>query len=387
MSYNAICCRIANIYPHPNADRLKLAVVQNHQIVVGLDAHVGQLGVFFPEDGQLSQRFAEENDLIARTEDGQRKGGYFSKDRRVRAQRFRGEKSEGFFAPLEYFAFTGATPKEGDEFDTLNGMPICNKYVTPATLRARVKNGVARRANDYFREHVDTKDARRARIIPGMVWITEKLHGTSGRFGYVLDAEPRTWLDWLLGRTRKTYRHLIGTRRVVLKDREQQGFYGNEEFRWEAVKDLVGRLHKGEILYFELVGYTPTKPIMAPHEGQVYHYGQAPGTCGLYVYRITMTNEDNVVTELAWHQVKARCNELRIKFVPELAVSNYYDPDFVEAFVEGQSTLGAHIREGVVARIEGETTQFVKRKSFQFGVLEGYLKDNDNYVDTEEAMA
>lgn len=51
------------------------------------------------------------------------------------------------------------------------------------------------------------------------------------------------------------------------------------------------------------------------------------------------------------------------------------------------STVDArHPIEGVVVRVESEHgTQWLKHKSVAFGILEGYLKDRDEYIDTEEA--
>ena len=45
------------------------------------------------------------------------------------------------------------------------------------------------------------------------------------------------------------------------------------------------------------------------------------------------------------------------------------------------------LREGVVVRYETPDGEigWLKNKSFYFGVLEGYLKESDDYVDTEEA--
>jgi hypothetical protein len=196
-----------------------------------------------------------------------------------------------------------------------------------------------------------------------------------------------------------------GTRNVVMADHTHSGFYGNEEFRFNAVKDI--QLHKGEVLYFELVGYTTTgTPIMSPQNTSnlkkelkgyanpmVYSYGTESPNCDLYVYRITRADPDGNVTELSWPQVKRRCGELGIKHVPDIARALYTGKkdklqDKVSEFTEDlSSTLDSrHIREGVVIRVEAPdgTTDWYKNKSFTFGVLEGYLKDSDDYVDAEE---
>src|SRR6185369_6632315 len=101
--YEAIIAKLTNLRPHSNADRLQLATVQGNQVVVGLDYTEGTLGIFFPTDGQLSMEFATANDLIARRDEttGEKAGGFFDQNRRVRCQRFRGEKSDGYWCKLD----------------------------------------------------------------------------------------------------------------------------------------------------------------------------------------------------------------------------------------------------------------------------------------------
>lgn len=416
--YNAIVCKVST-RPHPNADRLQLGTAHGYQVVVGLDTQDGELGVFFAADGQLSEEMCAVNDLIGYTDPltHEKKGGYFAKNRRVRSQKLRGEKSDGYWTSLASLAWTGvdlSSLKEGDQFTELNGHPVCNKYFTPATLRA-MKGGTppTKRENPCFQKHIDTVQLKHeiGRIEPNsIIHITEKLHGTSGRFGYVIEERPvpKSFYRKLFRRKAKTsreYRHLLGTRNVIMADRDHQGFYGNEEFRWTAVENLEGNLHKGEVIYFELVGYTTTgAAIMGQHntselkdirkkygDSIEYAYGQPSGTCGLYVYRITRVNEDGIVTELPWPVVKKRCGELGIKHVPDMCGPVFYTGDQsalkvqVDALVEGPSLLDErHIREGVVVRVENSETGFFKSKSFSFGVLEGYLKNSDDYVDAEE---
>jgi hypothetical protein len=420
MAYSAVVAKVQT-RPHPNADRLQLGLVKGYQVVIGLDVVDGTLGVFFASDGQLSEEMCAANDLVGYTdpETGEKKGGFFPKSRRVRAQNFRGVKSDGYWTTLDHLAFTGYDVSrlgEGDEFTELNGVPVCNKYYTPATLRAMQKGGVQRRENSLFHKHVETAQLKReVDAIPGgsIITITEKLHGTSGRFGYVLDdvEQPQTWLQRLLRRPKRTerqYRHLLGTRNTILADRSVTSFYGSEEFRWESVAKLEGNLHKGEVIYYELTGYSALgSPIMGQHstshdkalrkqygDFMTYSYGQPDGTCGLWVYRITRTNEDGNVIELSWPQVKKRCDELGLSYVPEYGNQLMFWAHEREELLaltadlgEGASTLDPrHIREGVVVRVDDPLgdTRFLKAKSHTFGVCEGYIKEDDDYVDTEE---
>jgi hypothetical protein len=50
------------------------------------------------------------------------------------------------------------------------------------------------------------------------------------------------------------------------------------------------------------------------------------------------------------------------------------------------STLNPHqIREGIVVRVESEEGIIqLKNKSFEFGVLEGYLSEDETFIDLEE---
>jgi hypothetical protein len=427
--YNAVVTRIQT-RPHPNADRLLLGLCQGYQVVVSTDTLDGTLGVFFPTDGQLSQEMAEANDLIRRTDPvtGEKSGGFFEENRRVRSQKFRGEKSDGFWMPLNALAWTKydlSTLKEGDQFTELNGVAVCNKYYTPATLRA-MKSGKVAKDNRFFAKHSDTAQLKHdvATIMPGSIlYFTEKVHGTSGRYGYVWDevTKNRHWFARFLGwfapsiakdKTTRVLSHVHGTRNVIINDRESVGYHGSDAFRWNAIAKLENNLHPGEVLYYELVGYdsnggsimgshypdTQLKDIKKQYGDTItYTYGQPEGTCGLYVYRITRVAEDGSALDLSWPQVKARCAELGIKHVPELHTidgnSLIYDGatealiEAAEAASQGPSVLDmSHIREGVAIRVESADgrTYFLKHKSFVFGVLEGYLKASDDYVDTEE---
>lgn len=189
MSYKAKVCHIST-RSHPNADRVQLGVASGYQVVVGLEVESGQLGVYFPCDGQLSHEMCMANELYRKDpKTGEPMGGYFEENRRVRAQPFRGQKSEGFWVPLTYLRWTGvdlSTLEAGDEFDTLNGKEVCHKYVSEATKRAMEraqKQGQEKKKKEIpmFKKHFDTPKLRyTASAIPegAVLHITEKLHGT-----------------------------------------------------------------------------------------------------------------------------------------------------------------------------------------------------------------
>ena len=426
--YKAVVSKIQT-RPLPGADRLLIGACGQYQVIVGIDTQDGELGVFFEQDGQLSIEFATQNDLVRRKlPDGTYAGGMFQDNRRVKAIKLRGVRSEGFWTPLSSFQYTGhdlSSMQEGDQFDELNGHRICGKYMTPATTRAmRNQFGIkARRENRMFPKHIDTgKFKMESHTIPpdSIIVITEKLHGTSFRYGHVLDEvsiqrnKVWRWITRLLGmeQTTKQWKHLVGSRNVVLNEGKVDSFYGGgtENFRHKSVEGIS--LHKGEVLYGEIVGWaTPITPIMNTQstkelkdksittkygEYMTYSYGCLPGRYELYVYRITMVNEDGYTLDLSWNQIKKRCRELGLQTVPELCDAIAYPLTTLEQLTElvdnltgdtSPSTLdSSHIREGVVVRWDSEHgVGWLKNKGFTFGVLEGYLKERDDVVDLEES--
>ena len=75
-----------------------------------------------------------------------------------------------------------------------------------------------------------------------------------------------------------------------------------------------------------------------------YHYGCRPGTHETYVYRVTFTNVEGHVFELAWPNVKAFCEKYGLKVVPELYYGKAsdlspYDPKTMSKDVWSSSML------------------------------------------------
>lgn len=433
--------------PHPNADRLRLGYVHGIQVIVGLDTQDGEVGAFFPCDGQLSDGFLRTHNLYrhAHLNNDVTKTGYFSDNGRVTVEKIRGERSDGFWCPLSYFEYTGydlSTLKPGDEFDELNGHKICQKYYTPATKKAMRQGKKAKKTQAEYNlpRHFNTQqlEYNLDKISEGdLIIITEKLHGTSTRIGYV-QVERECKLKWwqklynrlpLPNYLEKIiqYEFVVGTRNTIASSWITQE--SNEWYRLELAEPLRGMLKKGEVVYAEIVGYdsngkllmnpqgTSKLPEIRKKYGNVmqYRYGCRWNEVGkpqhkMYVYRITQVNEDGFEIDLSWSQVKKRCGELGLEYVPELYRAIIYpsmgDVDFsdgsdeniktlmqngflvsVERLVNGTSTLDdTHIREGVVIKLEKANGGFVtlKHKSFEFKYLEGILKNRDDYVDLEE---
>lgn len=462
--YNAYVTRIKNLRKHPNADRLQLGECFGNTVCVSLEYTDNQLGIYFPCDGQLSVEFAEANNLLRKKDDaGNSIGGYMDPNKRnVTAIRLRGEKSDGLFLPLTCLETFGdvSTLKEGDVINTFNGHEICCKYIPRRSHRqGHVSDGNRTRKKKVdvaplFAEHADTEQLayNLGAFKPGdEIEITLKMHGTSQRTGYlpVLKGYKRTFKDWLLRRDGKPiydWGYVSGTRRTVL-DNYDGGYYGSNEFREQHSKTFEGKLWKGETVYYEVVGFTHTgAPIMAEGNNEklgkdfvkqygkttVFNYGCEPDGChdgelmkmttndngdkllsitlrpqsDIYVYRMTMTNEDGAVVEYTPDFMRYRCEQMGVKTVPVMwkgvipahtgdaaAIRLGQDAgawikEKAERYYDGPDPIGkTHVREGVVVRIlnRPKFTAF-KHKNFSFKVLEGIIKDTAAAPDMEEAQ-
>lgn len=445
--YNAYVTRIKNLRKHPNADRLQLGECFGNTVCVSLEYADNQLGLYLPCDGQLSVEFAEANNLLRKKDDaGNNCGGYMDPNKRnVTAIRLRGEKSDGLFLPLTCLESFGdvSTLKEGDVINTFNGHEICRKYIPRRNHRqGHVSDGNRTRKKKVdvaplFAEHADTEQLayNLGAFKPGdEIEITLKMHGTSQRTGYlpVFKGYKRTFKDWLLRRDGKPiydWGYVSGTRRTVL-DNYDGGYYGSNEFREQHSKTFEGKLWKGETVYYEVVGFTHTgAPIMAEGNNEklgkdfvkqygkttVFNYGCDPegesfkheyADCwdgmnvrefkpqsDIYVYRMTMTNEDGAVVEYAPDFMRYRCEQIGVKTVPVMwkgvipahtgdaaAIRLGQDAgawikEKAEQYYDGPDPIGkTHVREGVVVRIVNRPKFCAyKHKNHNFKMISGII--------------
>ena len=444
MSYNAYVCRIKNLRKHNNADKLMLGECFGNTVCVDTSYEVDELGIYFPTDGQVSPEFAEINNLLRKKdENGKSIGGYMDPMKRnITTIRLRGEKSDGLFLHLNCVSYTGVLLSElteGFAFTTLNGHEICKKYIPMRQNRqGQVSEGNHVRKKKapiapLFIEHADTEqlaynlDAFKPN---DLIEITLKMHGTSQRTGYLpmLKGYKRTLLDKIMRRDGTPiyeYGYVSGTRRTVLNDWEG-GFYGSNMFRKKHADFFESKLHKGEEVYYEVVGFTDEgMPIMSSASNRklndkdflkkygetttfsygcsctgYYTYGDGSydvlPKSDFYVYRMTMTNEDGDVVEYTPDFMRYRCEQMGCKCVPVLwrgfldDTTDWNDAgmtageqvkEIAEQYYDGPDPIGkTHVREGVVIRILNRPKFCAyKHKNFAFKVLAGVaIADAEN---------
>jgi hypothetical protein len=426
--YKAYITTLKKIEKHPNADRLFITECFGNSVIIGSDMKEGQTVVYFPTDGRLSEEYCEKNNLIGTTDaNGNRIGGYFDQRRKVTTIKLRKYPSDGFVAPIETLLYTGVdlkNLKEGMLFDEINGHKVCEKYITQATRSASQKVGKPRNKTfkeiifyDNFKEHKDTEQLVYyiQNLKKGDVLVlSSKMHGTSQRSAYTQEKKFSKFANVINSLFKRevikpiiSWKYVCGTRRVIIKDLERNtGYYGDkEEFRKVAHNNFLGKLHKGETAYYEVVGWVNSStPIMNKCSNEklgsdfikkygketIFSYGCLPGISEVYVYRMSMTNEDGVEIDYDWETVKRRCDEMSIKHVPEYS-KFVYDGNsekllnVCKELAEGEDPVGkTHIKEGVVIRIDGCKWKAYKFKSTDFKILEGIIKDTD-VIDIEEA--
>lgn len=405
-NYAAVVTSVKNIVALKGRDFIVGVPLFGHQAIVEKGWEVGDLGIFFPAEVQLSEEYARYNNMYRHENlnNDVTEKGYLEDNRRVKAIKLGGHRSNAIFMPLSSLEFADVHVhdlKEGDTFDTLNGIEICRKY----EVTRRQPNNQAPKLRDdrvdtkMFPEHLDTGNYWRMEHTidsSDYLYVTQKLHGTSIRIGRTLAKRKLTLRDrfgkFIGAKIQETeYANVYGSRRVI-KDPSlnQSHFYESDIWTREGSK-LDGLIPDGFLVYGELLGWTPSGE--AIQSG--YTYNVPRGEAELYVYRVAQVNPQGVVTDLSWPQVEEFCRNLGFTTVPLLwsGEARYFEVDswMNKRYRDWMGigvpmTPGKLVDEGVVVRIDGLTPRLLKAKSPEF--LEHETKMLDTGVeDLESAQA
>lgn len=427
VNYAPLVIRVPEELPKlPNSDRLYgisaggfLAVVDE-----SWKERAGQLAVVFPAEAQISEGLASFANLYRHAELNRdpEQVGYLEDNRRVRALKLRGNVSKGLILPILDVAEYVGWPEplhEGDSFDTLNGIELSRKYVVPTKganlthAQQKLKKAFKRVDEKVFPMHIETEQYLRNEGHVGdsdIIVITQKLHGTSVRFGNVPVKVQHKWYERLaakLGVRLPEYEYaLIGGSRKVIKDpgsETQNHFYAQDVWS-EAALEYGQNVPKGYIVYGELVGFTPDGAPL--QKGYTYEANDFDFGMDLYVYRVATVNEDGVLNDLSWDQVKRFCLDQGLNWTPELwrgpkaalVLEKFAEKAFRKeddnaraqlghtAYIErpvGLSAGGTGKDEGIVLRVDGagEVPYLLKYKNDSF-----YLHETEELDSGEEGI-
>lgn len=428
-NYLAKIVVVKNLRKHANADRLLVFTVDGNDIITSNQTKEGTIGIYFPLECQISAAYLKGNNEYKTKElnsDVNAPTGFFEEKGRVKAVRLRGEKSMGYVAPistLEYLLgdkYSELANYIGEEFDTVNGELLVNKYVTEKktgslTTQHNKKVRESKIADNQFRLHYDTAQLGKNlyKIKPDdIISITWKMHGTSFVSSKILCKRPLKWYERLARQfgikiNETEYGNIYSSRKVIKNEdinKNPAHYYGYD--LWKDINErFKDDLCNGETLYGECVGYTADGG--AIQKG--YDYGCKPGENKVYIYRVTSTSTDGKVIDLPYNMVAERSIQLGVEPVPLIyfgPASGWFDncdsegkviysleewrdlffANLKSSYVYDQNSqfcLNKVPEEGVVLRIEGYKAEALKLKAFKF--LEHETKELDKgEIDMEE---
>lgn len=421
-NYAATVVRIKNVVQLDNCDNIQSTHIFGNSVIISKDVKINDIGVYFPIESQLSHEYCNNNNLYRHSElniDKDKKG-YIEDNRRIRAMKLRGHKSMGLFMPLESFLFCVGSPihtfDEGDIFDEIKGIPICNKYVVIKKERQQGKGKKAKAKKEskllenQFRFHEDTAHfGKNAHLFQpdDIMSITYKLHGTSVVISKVNCKKKIGWFYKLLRAlgvkvVDTQYDNVYASRKTIKNDDlKPTGHFYDVDIWGLANEKIKEFLLDGMTVYAEIVGYLPTGAYIQ----KPYDYGCASGQWSVYIYRITFTNTAGNVFEFSAKQVQDWCKERGLKAVPELYYGRVIDvlPETIKEQVN-ETNLGNILidylktkyleqdcymcknklpAEGVVIRRESNIVEAFKFKSFRFLERETKMLDKGE-ADIEE---
>jgi len=338
--------KIERIESHDNAERLAIAFTDifDWPIIVGKNSFKpGDKVVHFPVDCVVDEKI--EDILLGGSKIKLSKG-------RIRAAKIRGVVSYGILCPLsELKKHFSMGSWEGDLMKSLG----CRKYEPPVNGSSQGKTGqkTKKRQNRNFDKYFDMNHLQNRKGIfddDDIVSITEKLHGTSFRAGYV-KRDISGFFAQIFHKIRKVFdknadsEFVYGSRNVQLQ---------NNKYDRSLYKQMVGKynlksLPKDVVVYGEIVG---------PGIQKNYQYTEFPE---LFIYDVKNPDYMNTLEKLTF--IKRR----RYKSVPMLDdnIPWKYIKDSLHEYFNFGSQLdpSQKIMEGIVIeKVSEEVCKFGRKK-------------------------
>jgi RNA ligase (TIGR02306 family) len=318
--------RIAEVQPHPNADRLEIVKILGTQCVVPKGEYLRDQKVFyFPPDMMIPEEEAE-----ALGVKGYLKHVWWNGKKvqsRIAACRLRGEVSYGFPAPCKGYGLTvGRDVTENYAAEQYVAPPL--KITLPGmknVANGGLEEGLLHRYTNIQHFWKYSKVFRDDE----QVVVTEKIHGTNSRVGVLF--EDGEWV-YAAGSHKRRWKDIPGAERY-----------------WNPIRD-AGMLMMLADLCEECLGDVIVFGEVFGSSIQDMDYG-VEGDAGYRVYDISVNG-----SYLNWPDVKAACQTHGVLTVPLL----YQGPwriikDVIDEYVSGPTTLGEHTRkfkgrEGIVIK-------------------------------------
>lgn len=347
-NYTCQIIQIFRVETVPGLDNLVKASYQGNDCLIGKDYTIGNLYMFFPAECEISHEFLSANNLYRTSSlnSDPNKKGFFEDNRRCKAIKFKGVISSGFICPLDYLhnleskngKFRNYQLKEGSEFNEIEGVTICKKYLKPLRNNQGSKKDKLVKLLDkivdsrFAPEHPDVSHLLKNCLklkLEDYIAVTHKLHGTSARYFNTLVKRKLSLRDKIakffgVKVLEETYDYVTGSRRVIksvgFEELSGKNHWFTKDLWTEVGKELLeGKLYKGESVYLEIIGRTYSGEEIQPD----YSYGLRKPE--VYIYRISNINPQGIEVDLSYLQMKERANQLGIKVCPEYFYGKFSD--------------------------------------------------------------
>lgn len=405
-NYTCTVVQIGKTFPIEGADKIKRTVVNGNDVVIQNSVNEGDVLLYFVSGTKLSPDYCFENNLYdsaSENKDTEKRGFISFRQKRVRAIKLRGIISDGMLMPLDSVKATGL--KIGDEFNSIDGVVICEKWISPEnkkteTIKTKQKAKTpkfSKLVENQFLFHNDTSNLRKNmhNISPNdNIGISFKKHGTSICVGNILTKKQLSWQEkvakWFgVNVVEEVYDIIYSSRKVVknqyINPEKGAGFYGEDI--WGVVAKEVGHLiPKGFTLYGEVMGYLPSGNYIQ----KGYDYGCNQGEHKFYVYKISQTNVDGYVTYLSELEIKEFCEKYGLNFAdtllyegkaknlyPQISVDEDWSVNFLAQLEKDYNEKNCYMcvnkqpEEGIIVRKDSlYTYEAYKLKSKRFLLME-----------------
>jgi RNA ligase (TIGR02306 family) len=270
--------KIDAVHKHPNADRLDFARVGGYWVVTGKGEYkVGDNAIYFPIDSILP--IGLQGFLFSGTK-------MKLKDNRVRAAKIRGHVSQGLLASadsiMDYFISIKKVHRVGVGDDLTKALQVTKHE--PSIKAPRGMNNVAGKTKRYchenFRKYTSINHLQKFDTLfkdGENVLVTEKLHGTNFRAGWV-PYKPRTlWARFkkFIRYDKRSWEFVVGSHNVQTT-MELDNVYS----RIAKEHHLISAIPLGQVWYGEIIG----SGIQAN-----YDYGYGPGMIDVFFMDVMLT--------------------------------------------------------------------------------------------------
>ena len=401
---------ILNIAPHPNpaVHSLLIATVYGFEVIIGKNSGytLGQEVIYMPVNsvlpGLIENHLFPVDSKIKLTKS------------RIRACKIQKFVSQGMIAPWEEIRVLCGLSDFPLETDLQEELQVV-KYYPPSFVR---NEGVAKEqkvrkkplTNQYFKEYngcVNIKWEPHAFTEDNIVWISEKIHGSNWRAGYLpytvpLIPVPDFKLLTKLRTTKGFFRSLIPTfdgiwenaKHILHLTPQYEFCYGSNTVQrqkrtksptWYGADIYAEMCHRFDLKrkLKDYPGYVLYGEIYGPSVQKGYHYGLENEKKGLVIFDVMYQTSDKQVW-LSLEEAHTFCDVLGLEFVPVL-YQGKWNKEIAEKFVTGNSVFAPtqKVREGIVVKNDDLLT--LNRKKIKIINPEYTMKEaNDETTDHQE---